>query len=244
MTRVCSEANTTINAISSGCKMSSTRTVTIQCSEHNHPDFKLVVDEAIPQVDVNILGAFLEQSVQGGVRYEDGQTIEYGSMLFRVLQLGDCLILHEPDLRTIPIAWIEGVTHSMKLLRLQKDIGESVGLGDELAFPSIRCSLLVGTDWRGGHDPFVLERSEPDGLDSGWFVGRLDTAIDYNDPAHLQRISVYQAILNVPQIAGFLALPTGCRVEISPQSTTIAYNGQPLTIQKGSFMDPTFPDRI
>jgi hypothetical protein len=217
--------------------MSSTRTVTIKCSGYNHPDFQLVVDSAVPQVDVDVLASFLEQSVQEGTRYGDGQTIDFGSMLFRLVTSDGFLTLQEPDLRTIPISWTEGITNSMKLLRLQKDIGESIGLGDELDFPSIRCSLLVGADLAEGLDTLVLERSEPDGLDTGWFVGRLDTEIDYNDPANLRRISVYQAILDTPLIAGFLALPTGCRVEISGQSTTLSYNGQPLKIQKGSFMD-------
>jgi hypothetical protein len=216
--------------------MSSTRAVTIKCPGYNHPDLQLVVDAAIPHVDVDVLASFLEQSVRGGARYEDGQTIEFGSMLFRLRKLTDFLTLQEPDLRTIPISWTEGITNSMKLLRLQKDIGESVGLGDELVFPSIRSSLLVGTDWSEGLDTLVLERSEPDGQDSGWFVGRLDTEIDYNDPINLQRISIYQAILNVPQIAGLLALPTGSHVEISPDSTTISYNGLPLRIREGSFL--------
>jgi hypothetical protein len=219
--------------------MSCPRTVTIKCSEYNHPDFQFVVDSAIPQVDVDVLVSFLEQSVQGGTRYEDGQIIEFGSMLFRLVTSDDSLTLQEPDLRTIPISWTDGITNSMKLLRLQKDIGESVALEDELDFPSIRCSLLVGADLAEGLDTLVLERSESDGLDSGWFVGRLDTEIDYNDPANLRRISVYQAILDAPHIAGFLALPTGCRVEISRQSTTLSYKGQPLKIQKGSFMDIT-----
>jgi hypothetical protein len=217
--------------------MSSTRTVTIKCSEYNHPDFHLMVDSAIPPVDVDVLASFLEESVQRGTTYGDGQTFEFGSMLLRLVLSDDFLTLQEPDLRTIPISWTEGITNSMKLLRLQKDIGESVGLGNELDFPSIRCSLLAGVDVVEGLDALVLERSEPDGLDSGWFVGRLNTQIDYNDPANLRRISVYQAILDAPRIAGFLALPKGCRVEISGHSTTLSYNGQPLKIQKGSFMD-------
>lgn len=216
--------------------MSSIRTVTIRCSQCNHPDFKLEVDSAIPQVDVDLLGFFLQQSVQGGTRYGDGQTIEFGSMLLRLLASDDYLTLQEPDLQSIPISWTSGITNSMKLLRLQKDIGESVGLGGQLDFPSIRSSLLVGADLTELVDMLVLERTQPVGLDSGWFVGRLDTESDYNNPASLERISVYQAILHSPHIAGFLALPTGCRVEISGRSTAISYNGQLLKIQKGSFM--------
>jgi hypothetical protein len=217
--------------------MTSIETVTINCSRYDHPDFQLMVDSAIPHVDVDCLVSFLEESVQGGTRYLDGQTMQFGSMLFRIVALDNLLTLQEPDLRTFPISWTTGITRSLQLLRLQKDIAESVGLADKLDFPSIRCSLLVGADLTNGFDLLVFDRAESDGLDSGWFVGRLDTGIDYNDPGNLRCVSIYQAILNWPQIAGFLALPAGCRVEMSRLSTVISYNGRPLEIQKGSFID-------
>ncbi len=217
--------------------MSDTRTFIINCSQNKHPNFRLVVDSAIPQSDVDAMIDFLKESVQSGKKFGDGETIDFGSMLIRLVALNDDLALQEPDLRTIPISWTEGITNSMKLLRLQKDIGESVGFGDELNFPSIRYSLLVGADWTERLDTLVLERSDHDGLDSGWFVGQLDTEIDYNNPSNLRRISVYQAILDAPHIAGFLALPTGCCVEISGQYKTIFYNGQYIKIKNGSYMD-------
>jgi hypothetical protein len=211
-------------------------TVTTRCSEWKHSEFRLEFDSAIPQADVYALVSFLEESVQAGTRYDDGQMIEFGSMILRLAVSDDVFIVEEPDLRTFPISWKVGITQSMRLLRLQKDIAESVGLGDHLEFSSIRCSLLVGTDLIEGLDMLILERSEPHASDSGWFVGRLDTKLDYNDAANLHRISVYQAILNWPRMAGFLALPAGSRVETS-ERLTISRNGQPLEIQKGSFLD-------
>jgi hypothetical protein len=212
------------------------KAVTTKCSEWKHPEFRLEFDSAIPQADVDVLVSFLEESVRGGARYEDGQTIEFGSMIFRLAAVGDVLAAEEPDLLTFPISWKAGITQSLMLLRLQKDIAESVGLGDELDFPSILYSVLVGADLTEGLDTLVLDRAEPYGSDSGWFVGRLDSTIDYNDAANLFRISVYQAIVNWPRIAGFLALPAGSRVETS-ERLQISHNGQPLTIQKGSFLD-------
>ena len=125
----------------------------------------------------------------------------------------------------------------MTLLRLQKEITESVGLADEIDPASIRYSLLVGTDLTKNTNTFILERIQPVDSDSGWFVGCLETVLDYNDAANLDRISVYQAVLNWPQIAGFLALPADCRVEVSNANTVFSRNGLPLEVQKGSFLD-------
>lgn len=216
--------------------MNQVKTVTTnKCYERKHPEFRLVVDPAVPQVDVDALVLFLEQEVQQGVRFKDGEIIDFGSMCFRVATVEDFLTLEEPDLLEFPISWKLGITAAMKLMRLQKDIAESVGLGDELDFASIRNSLLVGTDLAEGPHTLILDRAVPDGSDSGWFIGTLDSQRDYNDAANLCRISVYEAILNWPCITGFLALPRGCRVETSPLQ--ISRDGNPIEITKGSFLD-------
>ncbi len=209
---------------------------TTRCSAWNHREFRLEFDSHIPQVDVRMLVSFLEESVQAGTRYKEGETIDFGSMILRVAAAGDLFELEEPDLLGIPISWTVGVTQSLRLLRLQKDIAESVGLGDDLDFPSIRHSLLVGGDLAEGLDTLVLERTEPANSDSGWFVGSLDGELDYNDAANLRRISVYQGILSWPRIAGFLALPAGSRVEASSR-LQISRNGLLLEVSRGSFLD-------
>lgn len=227
--------------------MSRARTVTIDCSEYNHPDFRFVVDSGILQVDVDIFASFLEESVREGTRYADGELIQFGSMLLRLVTSDGFLTLQEPDLRTMPISWTdgktdpvtwtEGVTNSLTLLRLQKDTGESLGFEDELDFPSIASSIVVGADWTEGLDSLFLDRTESEGEHSGWFVGRPDGEMDYDDADNLQPISLYQAILEAPHIAGYLAMPTGCRVLMSGQSLTFWYDGRPLKIVKGSFLD-------
>ncbi|MGA2233761.1 MAG: hypothetical protein ABSH22_22880 [Tepidisphaeraceae bacterium] len=212
-------------------------TVTTKCSVLKHPEFHVKFDCAIPDVDVHTLVSFLEQSVKGGTHYQHGQLIELGSMIFRLVAVNGYLETEEPDLLGFPITWREGVTNSLRLLRLQKDIAESVGLGDNLDFPSIRQGLLVGADLLDGSNTFVSERLHPEGTDSGWFIGRPDSQLDYNEPRSLRRISVYQAILGWPHISGFLALPEGIRVEAPSGRLQISRNGKPLEIRKGSFLD-------
>ena len=211
--------------------------VTTKCSEWGHPEFRLEFDAAIPQVDVDVLVSFLEQSVENGTRYEHGQSIELGSMILWLVAVDGYFNVEEPDLLNVPLTRRVGVTQSLRTLRLHKDIAESVGLGDELDFPSIRHSLTIGTDLSIGVDAFVLERLESQGLDSGWFVGRFESQLDYSEAANLRRVSLYQAILNWPRIAGFLALPTDSRVEMSPKGLEISRYGRLLEIQEGSFLD-------
>lgn len=210
---------------------------TRKCDACQHPEFLLFFDTAVPQADIQILTSFLEESVEEGTRYNDKDLITIGSMLFRVSIVNDSLTLEEPDLQSLPIEWKEGITESMKLLRLQKDIAESVGLEDEIESPSIRSSLLIGADLTQQDEQLVLERVKTSDSDSGWFVGRRDSVLDYDDEGNLKRISVYQAILNWPKIAGFLALPAGCRVDISATNSQFARNGRPLQIKPGSFVD-------
>lgn len=194
-------------------------------------------DAVIPQVDVRLLAAYLEQSVENGERFEEGEIVAIGSMLFRVAKMGDLLTLQEPDLVSFPIEWTVGVSRSMRLLRLQKDVIESFSLDDEIDLPSIRSSLLVGVDLKQDAQVLLLERTRSVEPDSGWFIGRLDSRLEYNDEVNLTRISVYQAILNWPQIAGCLGLPPGCRVELAGANTIFLRDGKRLDVKTGSLFD-------
>ena len=210
---------------------------TTKCSAFHHPEFILWVDTEVPQADINILTSFLEDSVGKGTHYNEGDLIAIGSMLFRVARSNNSLSLQEPDLQSLPIKWKQGVTRSMQLLRLQHDIATSLGLQDELDPPSIRYSLLVGSDLTPQLEEFVLDRMEPADSDSGWFVGRQNSVLNYDDEGSLKRISVYQAIVNWPKIAGFLGLPAGCRVELSRSNLHFTRNGSPLDIKSGSLVN-------
>lgn len=223
-------------------------TKTRSCSAFEHPEIRFECDDSIPKADLNALLCFLEASVEGGERFEDGHTISFGSMLLRVSTGGGKLILHEPDMQGVPISWRNDVTSSLRLLRQQKDIADSVGLVDELDCPSICSSLLVGTDVTEKSDSLVLDRVESANADSGWFIGRLDSESDYNDPTNLQRISIYEAFLQWPRVAGYLGLPPGCRVELSGSHTEIFRDDELLEIREGSLLDaahaPTRGDRL
>jgi hypothetical protein len=211
--------------------------VTTRCSEWKHPEFRLAVDPAIPDCDIDAFKCWLEESVASGARFEAGQIIQLASMLMQISSADGHLVLEEPDLRSVPIVWTAGITRSLRLTRLQKDVAESVGLGVGMDFPSIRHSVLIGVDLSSHSDAFILDRLEPAASDSGWFLGRLDSQVDYNEPANLYRTSVYDAFVRWPKVAMFFALPAGSRVEMSPNQLALSRNGLRLELRTGSFLD-------
>jgi len=212
-------------------------TTTTQCSAFNHPEFSLVVEQSIPREDVDWLVLTLEQSVRDGTRYEAGDLIRVGSMLVQTELRGSCLFLKEPDLCRMPIFWVDGVTHALQILRLQKDTAESLGLGAKIAFPNIRDSLLVGTDIDANDQSLVLERATLSGSDSGWFIGRDNTHLDYTCPDNLRRVSVYEGYVNWPRISRFMALPEKTRIELSNAGIAGSCDGKALIVREGSFLD-------
>jgi len=210
---------------------------TTTCSKYDHPEFRISLDESIPIEDAQWLVRILEESVRDGARYTNGELIDLGIMLLRI-GLGDdgLLQIEEPDFQESPISWTIGVTHSLRLLRLLKDTAESVQLGDQIALPGLRHSVLAGIDLDSTLEQFVMDRAIPEDNDSGWFIGRIDSSLDYGDPTNLRRVSVYEAIVNWPQTSWFLAMPSGVRIERSRERLSIYYRGQERTPSKGSFL--------
>jgi len=218
-------------------------TVTTKCSELGQPEFKIRFDNSVLRADVNWLTSILENSVLSGSRFKHGQTIELGSVFFQVCLDEGFLLVTEPDFSSVPIVWKPGVVNSLNLLRIQKDIAESFDLSERIEFAPLCGSLIVGKDVDLPSEAFVLERTDPDGHDSGWFVGCLDTAIDYSLSENLHRLSVYEAIVNWRRIAGFLALPSGWRVEISTDHCEVFCSGEPFSPKKGSLFADFFVHR-
>ena len=82
-----------------------------------------------------------------------------------------------------------------------------------------------------------MDRLEGSENDSAWFVGRLDTVLDYNHPQSFTQMSVYEFLLGWPQVGGFLGLPTGTSLEYEPESLRVRYLGDLLEVAPGSFLD-------
>ena len=215
------------------------------CGRQGHPEFRIVYDPAVVVVpgDVRWFRGWLEDSVAAGARYEPGQTCQVGWMAVEVQEhrSGD-LTLWEPDLRTVPVRWTEGVSRTLAHLRLQKDVVESVLTAEDLSFSSWRQSAIVCTRLARGQG-IVLERSEPDGANSGWFCGCQEEGHDHQSPSELRRVSLYEAaVRQAPQIIPYLALPAGVLVGVGTGAPLMFRDGETLEFRPGSYLALRYAD--
>lgn len=204
----------------------------------NACDTKLEVafSDSTPVLDVDWLIALLQKQLADGVTIEPGETISVGSMLLNVQGDGVSLHLAEPDFKSTPIKWCQGVSQSLQMLRMQKDTVESVKLEQQAEFPDLRSSLIVSKDLGAPSRGLVMDRSAPDEMDTGWFVGLADSDLDYNDAENLTRISVYEAIIMKTDIVDFLALPPGSNVLFHNGELNLRFKGNNLVPVRNSYL--------
>jgi len=219
---------------------------TTSCRRHRHPEFRITYDPALVPVedDVRWFVGWLEEAVAGGERFADGQTCQVGWIVTEVRAGSDgSLALWEPDMRQMPIAWVESVSYTLAHLRRQKDVCESVLAADELSFPSMLQSAIICTHL-GQTEGVVMERSKPSGSDSGWFCGCIGDEHDHNRVGELRQVSLYEAAVRyAPRIVPYLALPEGVLVAVDDRAPTIFRHGQPLALKPGSYLAMRYRDR-
>jgi hypothetical protein len=206
---------------------------TRSCGRYGHAEFVVEVGD-VPQVDATWLIGYLEDAVAEGTVFAPGETIQIGWMITRIeLAPAGRLTLYEPDLRSLPVRFVPGTAATLRHLRAQRNLADAFGLGDLLQFPSIADSAIACTHYDRGHD-WVLSRVEPEvqieGRDCGWFVGCAVDSHDHDDPVSLERISLYQIAMRVPEIVEYLALPPSCEVIVRRGGEPmVAYDGEVLT---------------
>lgn len=217
---------------------------TTNCHQHEHAEFRIAYDPtAVLADDVAWLARWLEQSVGEGARYRPGQTCQVGWMITEVRQDNNGnLTLWEPDLCSLPVKWSEGVTQALAHLRIQKDAVESVFRGDDLSFPSMLQSAIVCTQL-GKSQGAILERTDSDGADSGWFCGCRDEEHNHNDVSELTRVSLYEAALQAPLIIPFLAFPSGVLLSVDENKLILFHDGRPLNFRPGSYLARRYGER-
>ena len=212
---------------------------TTKCEQFGHPEFVLEADEiAVPDIYIRELVETIEHMVADGAVFRAGETFQIGWMLTSVKNKGPKhLTQEEPDMRSLPIQWIPGVTDTLRQQMLQVFMLDSVALRNEMQIPSIQQSLIACTRYTA--DRFFMTRSEANNeTDSGWFVGCLDDGHDHNDTSNLRCISLYEAYLGQKGIQGFVTFPVDSMVILDPEDgVTILNKGERLSIVPGSFLD-------
>jgi hypothetical protein len=212
---------------------------TARCRAFRHPEFRLRADPAaVLEGDIALLITTLEGMVSAGQRFKDGETIQVGWGTLRVRRNRDkSLSLLEPDFRKTPIKWVESVTTTILHLRRQKDVCESYFSASALLFPSLRESCITCTSLADA-DSVLMDRSEPRGGESGWFLGCADDDHDHNNPDHLTRLSLYKAALCSPVSIPFLALPSEVLLEVGADGvpSVLFSRGKRLKPRSGSYV--------
>jgi len=221
------------------------RVTTRRCHERGHPELEVDYDpEKLLALDAERFAELLESMVHAGSRFEIGQSLQIGwsRAWFTRGSLPGLLAFEEPDMQSMPIARQPGLTYSLAHLRFQKDTLQSVLPADALEFPSLLDSCLVCS--RVELSPvFFMDRHEPDGAISGWFIGCCDEAHDHNQLSELERVSVYEAVIRRCRGAlQYLAFPAGAMI-VADEWPEFFMNGKELEVRPGSFVDATLNAR-
>jgi hypothetical protein len=212
---------------------------TTNCHRHGHAEFRIQYDPKVVPVenDVRWFLAWLEEAVARGQRFVDGQTCQVGWLITQIRAIDDgSLAIWEPDMKEVPVAWIDSVSHTLHHLRLQKDVCESVLNASDLSFPSMRQSAIVCTRL-GPVGSIRMDRAKSSDTISGWFCGCRQEDHNHNDPAELRRVSLYEvAVRYTPRVIPFLALPVGTLLQVRDDGLELFLQDQRLHPKPRSFL--------
>ena len=206
------------------------------CRRYNHPEFIIrLADSSVLEMDAKPILQHLENEVSQGVKYLPTQTLQVGWMIVIFKSEEEYLLsLNEPDMKEIPIRFVNSMSNTVHHLRLQKDAAESIGA--EPCFPNIRQSALKCSKYDDNSD-FFMERSEPAQNDSGWFFGCSNPKHDHNELSSLRRVSLYDLGCSRADIIPFLAFPPGCSIMINGPTIAVNLKGVPCLFRSGSYLD-------
>jgi len=94
---------------------------THRCADHGHAEFVLEVDpSAVPEQHIEQIIQTLEGMVAHGSVFTPGQTLQVGWMITQVQRHDEMrLTLFEPDMRSLAVKYVPGVTETLREMMLQ-----------------------------------------------------------------------------------------------------------------------------
>ncbi len=211
---------------------------TLNCGQHGHPEFIIFYDEEqLLEEDISWLIASLEGQVANGQTFQEGDLFQIGWLVAKVKAHSDNLLtLTEPDLKELPLHYVDSVTNCLMHLRWQKAILSSYGLSDPGIYPSISDTVLICNHLANAQE-FAMQRLYAEGNDSGWQIVCTDPDHDHQEITQLERLSLYELASNVQSRATpFLALPEGSQLIIGDKEICYLLNDEMLQLEEGSFL--------
>lgn len=211
--------------------------VTTKCKQFGHPEFQIkVTSTAIPRVDIVWFLNGLEERVAAGERFKSGETMQVGWTLTKLEATSNgTLKIMEPDMKSVPIQFVDSIDSTLKQLRSQKDTVESFSPSQRLSFPFLQQSVVVHRNYKKILH-ILFSRIDPKELNSGWWLSDLNDDKGSQDPKNFAKISLYQLAIDRPDLIKFMALPPGVQVVIDGGLIAVLKEGNLLPQVPGSFI--------
>ncbi|MDN5100117.1 hypothetical protein O8C83_04735 [Aliarcobacter butzleri] len=148
------------------------------------------------------------------------------------------LCFFEPDYYKTPINWIVGIEKTIKLIRYQLDTEKSFSLEYDRRELTVRNSLLIGNDvLMNSNEIFMTRTDSSDEMDSGWFIGNINTNLDYTNISNMKKISLYEAFCFNHKISWFINFSNNLLIFIENDKFKILKNNEIVYSIKNSFID-------
>ena len=211
---------------------------TSDCKRYNHPEFQIRVSNgAVPAEDISLLLRFFEQRVAQGERFRSGESLQVGWM-FTMLEDGPRGFLRvlEPDMKVVPVRFVDSVDCTLMHLRNQQDVVRSLSPPIELDFPSLRQSAVVHVNYKEASRILLTRSAAVDETDSGWWLSDLDDETGSQDPARFFKTSLYQLGVDRPDLIKFFAVPAGLQVVVDGARIGVLGEGGEVQQIPGSYL--------
>ena len=189
---------------------------TSDCKRYNHPEFQIrVSSSAVPAEDISLLLRFFEQRVAQGEKFRSGDSLQVGWM-FTMLEAapGGFLRVLEPDMKAVPVKFVDSIDATLMHLRNQQDVVRSLSPSVAPDFPSLRQSAVVLVNCKEASRILLTRSAAVDETDSGWWLSDLDDEAGSHDPARFVKTSLYQLGIDRPDLVKFFAVPAELQVVV------------------------------
>jgi hypothetical protein len=166
-----------------------------------------VDDESLAGEARHLLDYLIQYLDESNKLIKANQTISYGSWVLKFVSLSDDM-LEIWELATSEGKFAKGASKALRLWRDQNLICKNNFT--DFSPPSVNMLVAISNGVLEG-DPVEAVRYEVSGQMSGWYV----TTDKYNNDIKTLKIEhIYHLILQRPDIAKYLALPTGFRFSL------------------------------
>lgn len=215
--------------------------VTTTCRDHDHPEFVLEVDpDRVPTVYAEDLCQSIEAMVAEGAVFGAGETFQIGWMVTQVHALdAERFTLHEPDMESLPLRYVPGVTETLRHKMIQVFTLDSYDVHrEQLEISTIRHSAIVCDQVRTAETLTLERRRAENDVDSGWVFCCNHPDHDHEAEGKVRLTSLYEAMLLRPEIVSWMFFPTGSCIKLRPGlPPEVCRDDQALSLVSGSYVD-------